>query len=305
MDVLMVLIIILLLVGSLGYLAQTSGLCMVRGVNEWKAGEPEFLLAIILSGSFGWVAIIISYLFNVPLSMQANAVNAWFAFGGILFGIGESFNQGCGVSTLSKLARGDLKMIFTVIGWFVGWCVLSYWQPQLNTKQLYLSNLLILGVLIFISVILLIWVSLGDKERKFLWFKMLGIGLIAGLIFLYEPKWPPSGLMHTLSNAIFSNNSTWPEIESYLLFLGLLVGMFLAAWKTKKFEFVKFSFSQSCSHTFAGTFMGLGASLALGGNDSQLLLALPALSPAGLLSTAGIVFGIWFGLRLKNSIHYT
>jgi len=51
--------------------------------------------------------------------------------------------------------------------------------------------------------------------------------------------------------------------------------------------------------------MGLGASLALGGNDSQLLLVLPALSPAGLLSTAGIVFGIWFGLRIKSAVNYT
>jgi hypothetical protein len=302
MDAFMVLIIIIFLVGSLGYLAQTSGLCMVRGVNEWKAGKPEFLLAIILSGSFGWVAILMSYALNIPLSMQANAVNAWFAFGGILFGIGASFNQGCGVSTLSKLARGDLKMMFTVIGWFVGWCLLSHWQPQLNTKQLYLSHSLILGGLIFISVILLIWVSLGDKERKSLWFKMLGIGLIAGLIFLYEPKWTPSGLLHQVSHAIFSTDTSWPIVERYLLFFGLLLGMFLAAWRTKKFQLVKFSLNQSCSHIFAGTLMGIGASLALGGNDSQLLLALPALSPAGLLSTAGIVFGIWFGLRIKSSI---
>jgi uncharacterized membrane protein YedE/YeeE len=175
MDALMVLIIIIFLVGSLGYLAQTSGLCMVRGVNEWKAGEPEFLLAIILSGSFGWVAILISYAFNFPLSMQANAVNAWFVFGGILFGIGASFNQGCGVSTLSKLARGDIKMMFTVIGWFVGWCLLSYWQPQLNTKPLYMSHSLILGVLIFISAILLIWVSLGDMK----WSSNIGHSFVA------------------------------------------------------------------------------------------------------------------------------
>ena len=72
--------------------------------------------------------------------------------------------------------------------------------------------------------------------------------------------------------------------------------MILAAWRTKKFQIVKFSFCQSCSHFIAGIFMGLGASLALDGNDTQLLLALPALSPAGLLSTAGIVFVIWFAL---------
>lgn len=296
----MILIIILFLVGSLGYLAQTSGLCMVRGVNEWKAGNPEFLLAIILSGSLGWVAILISYGLNIPMSMPAYEVNRWFLFGGILFGIGTSLNQGCGVSTLSKLTRGDFKMLFTILGWFMGWCLLSYWQPQLNITEVSISHSINLGVLILTTVIIFVWISLGDTERKTLWFKMLSIGLVAGLIFLYEPKWPPSGLLHQLSNAIFSTETNWPRIEKYFLFLGLLLGMFLAAWRTKKFKFVKFSFNQCWFHCFAGTLMGLGASLALGGNDSQLLLALPALSPAGLLSTVGILFGIWLVLRLKE-----
>jgi len=50
----------------------------------------------------------------------------------------------------------------------------------------------------------------------------------------------------------------------------------------------------------AGTCMGVGASLALGGNDSQLLLALPTLSPGGITSVVGMLTGIWLGLFIRE-----
>ena len=52
----------------------------------------------------------------------------------------------------------------------------------------------------------------------------------------------------------------------------------------------------------AGTFMGIGASLALGGNDTQLLLALPALSPAGMVTVLGMLVGIWSGLFVREKL---
>ena len=48
--------------------------------------------------------------------------------------------------------------------------------------------------------------------------------------------------------------------------------------------------------------MGVGASLALGGNSVQLLLAIPTLSPAGFVSVAGILLGIWSGIYLQKAV---
>jgi hypothetical protein len=50
LDNIMSLPISLLLVCIIGFLAQSIGLCMVRGVNEFKSGKPEFLLALLLRG---------------------------------------------------------------------------------------------------------------------------------------------------------------------------------------------------------------------------------------------------------------
>jgi uncharacterized protein len=47
--------------------------------------------------------------------------------------------------------------------------------------------------------------------------------------------------------------------------------------------------------------MGIGASLALGGNDSQLLIALPSFSPAGAVTIFSMVIGIITGMMLRKA----
>jgi uncharacterized membrane protein YedE/YeeE len=291
----------LILVCIIGYLAQNIGLCMVRGVNEWKNGKPEFLLALLLSGVLAWVAMVYSYYSNTPTQFRTYDFNIWFALGGIIFGFGTAFNQGCGVSTLSKLSRGDFKMIFTIIGWIIGWTILAQWNPVTNHVKIIFSSKVTLGVLVSISIALLIWAFTGEKKRKKLWLTMMTIGLIGGFVFLFDPKWTPSGLLHKISHAVISTDNTlWPPIESYFIFLSLIVGMLAAALHTKKFEVIKSSWKQWLLHFMAGTCMGIGASLALGGNDSQLLLALPTLSPGGITAVLGMLTGIWLGLFIRE-----
>ncbi|MEH6629137.1 MAG: hypothetical protein V7739_22110 [Motiliproteus sp.] len=109
-------LVALLLIALLGYLAQTTGLCMVRGINEWLGGNPMLMLAILLSGVWSWVAASASYYSGFSAPFKVFEANGWFALGGLLFGLGTAFNQGCGVSTLSKLSRGNLQMSATLEG---------------------------------------------------------------------------------------------------------------------------------------------------------------------------------------------
>jgi uncharacterized membrane protein YedE/YeeE len=299
----MLLPIVLILVCTLGFLAQSIGLCMVKGVNEWKAGNKEFLLAILFSGILAWVATLFAHYADVPLKFRTYQISGWFIFGGLLFGIGTAFNQGCGVSTLGKLARGDSKMIATILGWLVGWTILAHWQPKMDVMENPLPDNITYLLLMVGSLALIIWAFFGNKQRKTLWFSMMGIGLLAGFVFLYEPKWPPSGLLNQLSSALVDNKvNSWPALEQYFLFVALLLGMFFAAWRTNKFLFVPSNFKHWLEHLFAGILMGIGASLAIGGNDSQLLLALPAFSPAGFVSVAGMLAGIWLGLFVREKL---
>lgn len=299
----MLLALTLLLVCIIGYLAQSIGLCMVRGVNELKSGKPEFLIAILLSGVLAWVAILFSSFMEMTSSFKTHEIDIIFAIGGVLFGFGAAFNQGCGVSTLSKLSRGDFKMLFTILGWLVGWTVLANWTPSTKYNELVISSSVTTILLVIFSLTILIWAFLGNQERRKLWLTMMSIGLIGGFVFLFDPKWPPSGLLHKVSHALVSPGKySWPPNESYFLFISLLLGMFIAAWKTNKFEVIKSNWNEWLIHIMAGTFMGIGASLALGGNDTQLLLSLPTFSPGGVVAVLGMLIGIWIGLLIRKII---
>ena len=292
---------VLLLIFLLGYLAQSTGLCMVRGVTECKNGDPSFLVAILSSGVLAWVAVVTGYYLDLPLQFRVFEPSVLFGIGGVLFGIGAAFNQGCGVSTLSKLSRGDLSMTATIFGWLTGWTILATWRPVIAVSPLPLPTNVTYGVLIVLSLLISIWAYLGDSKRKQRWFGMMGIGLLAGFIFLYQPKWTPSGLLHDLSQAILQRNKAlWPNMERYLLFVGLLFGMFVAAWRTKRFELVLPKLGRSLTHLLSGILMGIGASFAMGGNDSQLLLALPTFSLAGIVAVTGIIIGLFIGLDIRQ-----
>jgi uncharacterized membrane protein YedE/YeeE len=150
----------------LGYSAQTTGLCMVRGVNEWKAGNNEFLLATLFSGILIWAAALFSHYADMPLIFKAFPISKWLLFGGFIFGLGTAFNGSCGVSTISRLARGDSRMIATIIGWLVGWTMLAHWSSQIDlvrTPSLTHINYLLL---IIGAVAIIICGFLGNNKRK-------------------------------------------------------------------------------------------------------------------------------------------
>jgi len=297
----LIVLVPLIIVFFLGYLAQTTGLCMVRGVNELKQGNPSFLLAILLSGTLSWVAVLYAFYFDIAIHFKIYSANIWVALGGIIFGLGTAFNQGCGVSTLSKLSRGDLTMIATLLGWLIGWSLLANLSINFTPKQLAMPSEVEYSLLLVLSLVLSIWVLLGDSRRKKLWFSMMGIGLLAGFLFLLEPSWPPSGLLNDLSGSLLGvDGKVMPSMTRFVIFLALLTGMAIAAWRTRRFKLELPNIKQNTLHLVAGVFMGLGASLAVGGNDSQLLLALPAFSPAGFVAVFSMLVGIWAGLYIKD-----
>ena len=124
--------IALLLIGILGYLAQSIGLCLVRGVDEATKGIPAFLIAILCSGSFTWLVAMLAGYFDLSPVFISFDLSFYAVLGGMLFGIGATFNNGCGVSTISKLARGNLVMLVTVLGWFIGWYILTLFMPDIQ-----------------------------------------------------------------------------------------------------------------------------------------------------------------------------
>ena len=82
------------------------------------------------------------------------------------------------------------------------------------------------------------------------------------------------------------------NLQRYLLLMGLTIGMWFAAFRAKTFRLKGITFKKMLRYVLAGILMGGGGAMALGGNDSHLLLGLPTLSLASISAVAGMLMGI-------------
>ena len=149
--------IALTLAFTIGFIAQKIGLCMVKGVRLWFEGDKSFLLAILLSSTLSWVSVFIAYQFQLPLSFNTYQANLSFFVGGLLFGLGAAFNVACGISTFNKLSQGQGRMLFTIIGWIIGWILLSHIHVQADLMAKMLPDYLFYSGFAVVSLILMIW----------------------------------------------------------------------------------------------------------------------------------------------------
>lgn len=293
--------IVIFLAALVGWLAQRTGLCMVRGVSELLGRRPSFLLAILCCGFWYW--LIVPFTGREWLPFLANRFDGTihFILGGLLFGLGAALNKGCSISTISKLASGHFYMFATVVGWIIGWLLLPTLTPTVSYQPLENIDTPSLPVLLVIAIGLLFTILKTSATQRKLLFGVIFFGITASTLTLMEPLWSPSQLLKDISYTIYhSESQNWPELERYMILLGLVAGMAFGAKNRLPIKAFEVRAKQMASHLFAGIIMGLGASLALGGNDSQLLIALPAFSPAGAVAIISIILGIAAGLVTRK-----
>jgi uncharacterized membrane protein YedE/YeeE len=110
------------LVAWIGFASHRASLCPVRAVGEWMAkGQPRMLAAFLKAAA--WAAAVSGLIGAMhPAAGPSPQVGSPILLalaGGFLFGIGATINGGCSLSTLQRLADGELSMVLT----FAAYCV--------------------------------------------------------------------------------------------------------------------------------------------------------------------------------------
>ncbi len=294
------LIITLIFSAYIGYYSQVTGLCMVRGVGDWMNGKPIRLLAILGTGFWVYLYFPLMVTGDFPMHLQRHELHWGFLLGGFVFGIGTAANGACSISTVSRLSSGDTSMVFTLIGWLAGWLLLdfsgfhfNYSRLEIESSWLPMLSWALLGMLVLASA----YVYFKHRKGWRIWRGIMLVGILAGAVFLLQPAWSPSDFVKDLGSAVVTRNpEQLPTVERIAILAVMLLGMGIAAWRYRRFK-IRFPDRKAIAkHFFGGTLMGVGAAAALGGNDFQLLLAIPALSLAGLLAIVGILLGIRIGM---------
>jgi hypothetical protein len=257
---------------------------------------------LITCGLFGLLLAPIYALFGVSQPLFIPEVGYLsLVGGGLLFGLASVLNDGCSVGTLTKLASGNLNKAFTIFGWVLGivlWYHLNMLaehkilqMPTITSRHYWLTLGLVLLVLL-----LLIRVH-GDKH---LVLSSMLLGALTSGLYTFEPLWTPSVFIYNVSQMFWDSGNSSLTGRRVAVFVVLLLGMLSYTLHRRTFLYQRFDVMTAGKHLLAGVLMGIGASMMLGGNDSQILLVFPTMTWVGAVPLGAIVLGILVGVGMRR-----
>lgn len=110
-------------------------------------------------------------------------------------------------------------------------------------------------------------------------------------MFYVEPMWAPSKLIQDTGSALFQGSQV-PSVYRVILLLTLLLGMWFSVLLLHNVNLRWPTIHKVIRHSIAGGLMGFGGAMALGGNDSQILMGIPSLSPGAIAAVISMFVGI-------------
>lgn len=306
----------------LGFAGHRASLCGVAAVAEIVDARRAHMLA-----SFGkailW-ALLISLLLGLLMPAGGAAPKRWplsasALLGGAAFGIGAAFNNGCSVSTLTRLADGKAGYLFTFLGLATGLLLHSFLYrlgavPALMMPR---DGIFLSGPVAMVGLVLLalfaarefiqLWLGRASKtlarhpvqvRHWTLALAALAIGTTNAFLNHFEGTWSYT----TEIGALLSPGARDFMAESFRpsLFIGVLAGMVASSLQSRKFHFALPGGREISNHFLGGTMMGLGVALIPGGNDALLFEYIPGLSPHALPAYAGMIGGIYVVLKMRK-----
>jgi len=306
-------LVCLLLAALIGFATHRASLCNVRAVAEiLEVGRARMLASLMIAVLWAMtVAGTLVLLLHWPLASFPRRTPALLAAaGGYVFGVGAAINGGCSLSTLQRLADGELAMFVTLAGVVLG---MLLWA---NLEALGIPSALVrttspwegMGVLPTIILFgLWIWalqeaVRLWRRARTARWPDRLWatryrlssaaalLGIVGGVLYALQGSWTYTYLLRT---QVASALGMTPAMGGKaLLAIALVAGMWVSSVQRQSFALRLPRRREFFACLSGGLLMGLGAALLPGGNDTLLLTALPSLSIVALASYAALLAGI-------------
>src|SRR6266498_1151112 len=288
------------LASLLGFAAQRASICNVRAVAEVISSGSAYMLASIGKTVLWVIAVTMPFFWLMP-SASGN-LEAWSL---------SWLSVACGLSTMSRLADGQLSMLATLLGFVCGGVSgavlmqatrLSPPSPERTMFGLQIAWTTAIIIALFLWALREItrwWRtrSAGARlhelvlaRRYRLSTAAMLIGLANGLLFLAYGRWGSTGMLQESVEALIGNGN-WPAIERWTLGAAMLAGMVLSTWQRKSFHLEWQPRLHWLRNAFGGLLMGLGAAFVPGGNDTLVLFGIPSLSPNALPVYAAMTGG--------------
>lgn len=305
------------LVFVIGFAAHRASLCTVRAVMQWvDKGKSSVLVGFFYASLWASLATALFVWAGMPLAGRPMLSSGWLYSmgGGLLFGMGAAVNGGCSLSTLQRLADGEVRMLITLMffilgGLGVGWLqilgtvpwplVRPVWWTTLGTGSRMALTLALLAWAIWQLTVL--WRCRDRRQRPDQWLlapryrlslTALVLGLCSGLLFVLEGAWTYTNLLRE-TGVSWMTDAPAPGWHRLALVASLFIGMVVSSVQRRQFALRVSPSWLSWRSMLGGGLMGMGGALVPGGNDTVLLVLMPTLSLQALASFVAMLVGIY------------
>lgn len=309
----------------IGFAAHRASLCNVRAVAELMTAGSAHMLWSLLQAVL-WMATLTGVLVLVfglvPQPGWVRVPLPWAGMGGLLFGMGAAVNGGCSLSTLTRLADGELGMLAALAGFMAGvgsWLgvLAAAWPAGLaQVSSPWLRWPQWAGVLLALLLVWALhkswllwrlrrpqarWTALVLAPAYHLSVSAAVMGLAAGLLYATQGAWSYTNYLRT--EVLHALHAAPPPSRWHgLLVLGLLGGMAVSARQRGSFRWRRpATAGHWLRHAGGGALMGTGAAMVPGGNDTLLLGGLPTMTLAALCAYLAMLLGIALVLGLLRA----
>jgi len=309
-----------------------SQLCNVRAVAEIMTSGTAHMLASLMQAAL-WMALlagVLSLLADYPLPPVRMFLPAAGAmWGGWLFGVGSALNGGCSLSTLHRLADGELGMLATLLGFVLG--VVAWAWPWTSgglpgpgeltplttawTRWPALSPWLPLALALWaLSPVATLWrlarssASASVRQRVLapqyrLTVAAALMGLAGGVLYVTQGAWSYTNHLRTSVLNAWAGSHAAATTHSVLV-VALVLGMVASAVQRRSCAWRRPPSAVSwLRHLSGGMLMGAGAAMVPGGNDTLLLNAMPTLALQAVGAYVAMLGGIATVLWLMRRMH--
>ncbi|MDP1691359.1 MAG: YeeE/YedE thiosulfate transporter family protein [Burkholderiaceae bacterium] len=307
----------------IGFAAHRASLCNVRAVAEIMNRGSAHMLGSLLQAVL-WMAtltgvLVLGFGWKLPpVAMPSPA--GWAVAGGWLFGVGAALNGGCSLSTLHRLADGEVGMLATLAGFALGvlaWATADSLHADMTLLPLVSAWTRWPAAAPWLLLALALWALLrlhafrqlalarpGQSLRQWVLAPRYHLsvsaavrGLGGGLLYATQGAWSYTNHLRTSVLHAWGSGSAAAGAHAALV-VALVAGMLASALHRGSVAWRPPSGPGGwLRHGAGGLLMGAGAAMVPGGNDTLLLNSLPTLAlqaaAAYLSLLAGIASVLW------------
>jgi uncharacterized protein len=293
MNLLILSIVLCLIAGAA---VDTGSVCVVRAVNEAIAGRATLALGVLST------LLAASLVFFIDTTMHWHLRQAPWAWpslvtivGAAVFSIGAVVNGACAMGTVTRLCRGDIGYLATIIGALAFTMMVP--RPMLPSlppgegATMGLQWLTIVALFVLVPMLIL---RQHISGRIILSYTVMG--LIAAVLANLRGDWTWLRLFQTIQAGVPI------RIEAIAGIAAVLVGATTMAMFRGHFKLTRPQPRKMAREAIGGGLMAAGAVMIPGGNDVLLIYGLPSGSPHAIVAYILIVTMLVLLLRGKDVV---